>query len=307
MQTVGSETSNFISVPLKDRPEEFPKDVRILRLKNESVLSMLVDKFYSQKHNPQVVTPGGESPIDKTPLAAFLGKFGLGVFVGGLADLGYREQISGFFLIPDKCFGRALDSLGVNPQQRSLFKQLRKELIQLKIDTDLAAQKQSVDNLTTKNSLMESSKAALTLNGGLVSQPGVSGRQQAQHPHGHAGDVQSGMRIENSEAKLHSEQTEKQPGQRMIYTLRYLPCQCCKRKRGLHPNIESSKKAAHESRLILTKILTLLTLLNSAVWKMKLSMGILSRRKLLLELKHLGSEYTTLGSSVPKTLQDTNF
>lgn len=243
MHTFGSETSKFISVPVKDGPEEFNKDVRILKQKNESVLSMLLDKFYSQKDQPHVVSSTGDQHQhwDKTALAGFLSKFGLNSFVPQLANLGYHDKISSFFFIPDKCFNRALDTLKVNSQQRSVFKQLRKELIQLKIDTDLAVQKQSHENTTTKPSLLESSK--------LLTTPGIlkhtsSSLVNRLPQENSAAETQTNLR-QNKSPHGQDGEIEKSAGQQVIYSLKYLPCQCCKKRR--RPNLVNDQAATGES------------------------------------------------------------
>ena len=249
MQTFGSETSKFISVPVKDGPDEFHKDVRTLKHKNESVLSMLLDKFYSQKDLPQVVSSTGDQHQhwDKTALAGFLSKFGLSSFVPQLATLGYHDKISSFFFIPDKCFNRALDTLKVNSQQRSVFKQLRKELIQLKIDTDLAAQKQSLENVTTKNSLVESSR--MLGNTGILKNTSSSlvnrvGRENSTAETRFTGGLNHQTRTPGAEEA----NTEGSAAQTVIYSLRYLPCQCCKKRRRAEVEVDQQRAGTRESR-----------------------------------------------------------
>jgi len=103
---------------------------QITKSKN-SVLTMLLDRFYNQK----VSREAQSFPyIDKAPLEHFLTKFGLGGFYRFLATKGYSEKITDFFFIREKCFNKTLEQLKVNHEQRELFRQLRKELLSIRMD-----------------------------------------------------------------------------------------------------------------------------------------------------------------------------
>lgn len=108
------------------------------RKKNQSVLSRLLDQYYTQKEASGYChyNGGAEDSTSTANLKGFLSKFGLQSFYPQLAQKGYKERVSSFFLIPDACFERTLNFIKANPEQKKMFEQLRKELMSLKRDND---------------------------------------------------------------------------------------------------------------------------------------------------------------------------
>lgn len=129
--------SRFISVHLMNKKEEFKKDLRCMRMRNETVLTMLLDKYYNQRDCSNHV-PSSNAVIDRTPLQHFLKKFALACFYPMLASKGYNNKISSFFFINDRCFKKTLDMLKPTDAQRKTMYQLRRELIELRLDNEAA-------------------------------------------------------------------------------------------------------------------------------------------------------------------------
>ena len=123
--------SKFISLGLRDQPASLQKDLKVARHSKNSVLTILLDRFYHQKASREARS---FPYIDKAPLEHFLTKFGLGGFSRFLATRGYSEKITDFFFIREKCFNKTLEQLKVNHEQRELFRQLRKELLSIRMD-----------------------------------------------------------------------------------------------------------------------------------------------------------------------------
>ena len=91
---------------------------------------MLLDKFYNQKRRKSL----NFSYIDKSSLSDFLHSFGLGSFSRKLEQQGYENKISSFFFIREKCFNKSLSQLDISQSHHTLFVQLRKELMSIRLD-----------------------------------------------------------------------------------------------------------------------------------------------------------------------------
>lgn len=127
--------SQFISLPLRADRAMIEKTKLCGRKRNQSVLTMLLDKYYNQKENSaycQYNPPSNGVP----PLKNFLMKFGLASFYPRLAQIGYRDSISSFFFIPESCFEKTLNMLKANIEEKKIFWQLRTELKSLRKDGD---------------------------------------------------------------------------------------------------------------------------------------------------------------------------
>ena len=123
--------SKFISLNLREKPASLQKDLKLIKASKNSMLTILLDRFYNQKPSRDAQA---YPYIDKAPLEHFLTKFGLGGFTRFLAMKGYTDKITDFFFIREKCFNKTLEQLKVNQEQRELFVQLRKELISVRLD-----------------------------------------------------------------------------------------------------------------------------------------------------------------------------
>lgn len=131
----GHNESQFITLNVQMDRGNSKGPIACTRRKNQSVLTMLLDKYYHQKENKGYCHFNSTSD-DKIPLKSFLQKFGLGSFYPQLALKGYKTRISSFFLIPDACFDKTLISLKANNEQKKIFHELRSLLFSLKRDND---------------------------------------------------------------------------------------------------------------------------------------------------------------------------
>lgn len=132
--TGGANESQFITLGVNFDQRSAKGAIACSRRKNQSVLTMLLDKYYHQKENKGYCH--FNSPTDDSiPLKGFLNKFGLGSFYPQLALKGYKSRISSFFFIPENCFEKTLITMKANPEQTKIFFQLRSELFTLRKDS----------------------------------------------------------------------------------------------------------------------------------------------------------------------------